>query len=441
MVDRNDRPRAALHSVGCKLNQYEAEVLRQALEDRGYLIVDFEAVADVYLLNSCTVTSRTDRECRRLARGARLRNPRALVVLTGCYAEVSYPELARLHLADLLVGNRDKAKLPDLIDAALGRVPSPSDPCIADFPRLREFRGHTRAFVKVQEGCAGGCTYCLIARARGPERSVPAATVVEQVRELARRHPEVVLVGTHLGRYGRDRAGKTDLAGLVEQLCALPELGRVRLSSLEPLEVTPPLADLVVSGGRALAGATGTGLGKVCRHLHLPLQSGADPVLQRMGRPYRAADYAGLVHALTQREPGLALGADVIVGFPRETQAEFEETRRLVEELPLAYLHVFTFSPRPGTPAAEMTGQVPGPVKKERIHLLRDLSERKRAAFAATQVGKRLEVVRESGEDGQVYGLSDNYLQVELPAQAAPGGGISAVRIVGSDGARLRGEG
>jgi threonylcarbamoyladenosine tRNA methylthiotransferase MtaB len=266
---------------------------------------------------------------------------------------------------------------------------------------------------------------------------------VEQVRLLAARHPEVVLVGTHLGRYGRDLPGETDLAGLVARLCELPELGRLRLSSLEPLEVTPQLQELVVAGGRAREAPSVAGRGKVCRHLHLPVQSGCDAVLRRMGRPYDAETYAALVVGLRARQPGLAVGADVIVGFPGETDAEFEETRRFLEGLPLAYLHVFTFSPRPGTSAADRPDQVPGPVKKERNRALRALSERKRTEFAAAQVGSRLEVVLETGEEGRRYGLSDNYLQVclpvDLPPEAEAAGGVVALRITGAVGGRLRG--
>ncbi len=422
--------RAALHSVGCKLNQFEAELLRQALEDRGYEIVDFEDRADVYILNSCTVTCRTDRECRRLARGARARNPRAYLVLTGCYAEVAGEDLRRRDLADLVVGNAGKPHLANLIDAALNRSPLGCLPAEATDgpPLLRQFRGHTRAFLKVQEGCAGGCAYCIIARARGPERSVPAALAAEQARLLALRHPEIVLVGTHLGRYGRDRPGEPDLAGLVERLCALPELQRLRLSSLEPLEVSPALQEQVIAGGRALAGDTSLpARGKICRHLHLPLQSGSDSVLRRMGRPYAAAAYAELVHSLHARQPGLAIGADVMVGFPGETEAEFEATVRLVETLPLAYLHVFTFSPRPGTAAAEMPGQIPGHIKKQRNQVLRALSARKRAEFAASQVGACLEVVLEAGDNGAPYALSDNYLRLPLAAPAGPPGRVFPV--------------
>ena len=212
----------------------------------------------------------------------------------------------------------------------------------------------------------------------------------------------------------------------------------MRLSSLEPLEVSPALQEFVVAGGHALDPSDRPGRGKLCRHLHLPLQSGSDSVLRRMGRPYDADTYATLVTDLHARQPGLAVGADVIVGFPGETDAEFEATRRFLEALPLAYLHVFTFSPRTGTPAATMPDQVHGRVKKERNHVLRSLSDRKRAAFAATQVGERLEVVTETGESGERHGLSDNYLQVTLPVGESPEQNLRAVRIVGVEGACLQ---
>jgi len=441
--ERPSQLRAALHSVGCKLNQFELEILRQDLEDRGYTIVDFEQVADVYVLNTCTVTSRTDRECRRLARGARRRNPSALVVLTGCYAEIAAEDLHQLGVADLIVGNRQKFAVPALIDERLRNLPV-SKILAADSaraPLLREFSGHTRAFVKAQEGCAGGCAYCIIARARGPERSVPSQRVLEQVQLLAEKHPEIVLIGTHLGRYGRDLAGEMDLSQLVEEICTLPELSRLRLSSLEPTEVTPQLSEQVVAGGRCLPPeASRPAQGKLCRHLHIPLQSGCDSVLRRMSRPYDTESYARLVYDLKQRQPGLCLGADVIAGFPGETEDEFATTRDFLEVLPLSYLHVFTYSPRPGTPASDLPDQVPPEVRKQRNHVLRALSERKRAEFTASQIGERLELVLEPGDRAEeVYGLSDNYLRVTLDQADLRPGQLIAVRVTGSAGGILQG--
>lgn len=442
MEQRPNQLRAALHSVGCKLNQFELEVLRQELQDRGYTVVDFDQLAEVYVLNTCTVTSRTDRECRRLARGARRRNPSALIVLTGCYAEVDAEDLQQLAVADLIVGNRQKFAVPALIDQSLRHLPAP-EPLATDSaaaPLLREFSGHTRAFVKAQEGCAGGCAYCIIARARGPERSVPSPQLLKQVQVLAQKHPEIVLVGTHLGRYGRDLPGELNLSQLVEKICALPELGRLRLSSLEPTEVTPQLSEQVAAGGRCLpADVSRLAPGKLCRHLHLPLQSGCDSVLRRMNRPYDTATYARLVQNLKQRQPGLCLGADVIVGFPGETEDEFATTRDFLEALPLSYLHVFTYSLRPGTPAADMPDPVPPEVRKQRNHILRALSERKRADFAASQIGERLELVLETGERAEaVYGLSDNYLRVSLDRADLRPGQLLAARVTGSHGGILR---
>ncbi|NLO74640.1 MAG: tRNA (N(6)-L-threonylcarbamoyladenosine(37)-C(2))-methylthiotransferase MtaB [candidate division WS1 bacterium] len=414
--------RAALHAVGCKLNQYENQVWAQAFRALGYQIVPFDSEADVYVLNTCAVTSRTDRECRRLARSARRRNPQALIVLTGCYVDVDSEALVEAGLADLLLPRAEKPLLVARVDARIrGTGVSPSA-----LPLLEEFTGHTRAFLKVQEGCAGGCTYCVIPRARGPESSVPSQLVIEQARLLARRHPELVLIGTHLGRYGRDLPGETTLAGLVERLTALPELGRLRLSSLEPLEVTPELIALLAAG-------------KLCRHLHLPLQSGCDSVLARMNRPYDTAAYAELLAELERRVPGVCLGADVMVGFPGETETEFAQTLAFLERVPLAHLHVFTYSPRPGTAAAQMPGQLAGHLKKERNHVLRALAERKRQAFAATQVGKRLQVVLEThAATGEVYGLSDNYLEVALDG-AVGGRCLTLAEITRAEGDRLHG--
>jgi threonylcarbamoyladenosine tRNA methylthiotransferase MtaB len=444
-------PRAALHSVGCKLNQFEGQVWAQELRRRGYEIVDFDSPAEVYILNTCTVTSRSDRECRRLARGARRQNPTGLIVLTGCYVEVAGEALAARELADLLLGREEKPDLVRRVEEALGRATPGARRSPASSrgqegteiePLLVEFTGHTRAFLKVQEGCAGSCAFCVIARARGQETSVPSEQVLAQARLLARRHPELVLVGTHLGRYDRDLPGEPDLAGLVERVCALPEVGRVRLSSLEPMEVSAELREQVAGGGHALPpDPSRPAQGKLCRHLHLPLQSGADSVLRRMGRPYDTAAYAELVADLRRRQPGLGLGADVMVGFPGETEADFAATVEFLEALSLSYLHVFTYSPRPGTPAAEMPEQVRGQVKQERNHVLRALSERKREAFARSQVGQRLElVVERRGERGEIYGLSDNYLEVELPTPTPALGSLVAVEIVAACGASLRAE-
>ena len=434
-------PRAAITTLGCKLNQYESEQIREQLARLGYDIVAFGDVADVYVVNSCTVTGRTDRDCRRLARKAKRQNPAATVVMAGCYAEVSREELREIPEIDLVLGNEDKVRLLELLPqaaalaAALQAVGLPTAAC--DLPRysagamVTEFARHTRAFVKVQEGCDAACTYCVIPKARGASRSVPLADVLEQCRRLAAGHPEVVLIGTHLGRYGQDLPEARDLAGLCRRLCAEPSVRRLRLSSIEPREITPELIALTSAGGRALSGA-----GKLCRHLHIPLQSGCDTVLRRMSRPYGTGFYADLIRAIHAAESGICIGADVMVGFPGESEDEFEQTRALIAGLPLAYLHVFTYSRRPGTPAAEMPDQVDYETKIARNHILRDLSQAKRAAFAKEHVGRELEVVVETRNAatpaGHMTGVSDNYLQVQFPGDENLVGELVTVAITAS---------
>jgi threonylcarbamoyladenosine tRNA methylthiotransferase MtaB len=290
---------------------------------------------------------------------------------------------------------------------------------------IESFAGHTRAFVKVQEGCDAHCAYCIIPQARGPSRSTPPVEVVEQVEKLvAAGHPEIVLIGVHLGRYGRDLPEEyVDLEELTRWLCEVPGIGRTRFSSIEPCEVTEGIIDLIARHPR------------VCRHLHIPLQSGCDAILRSMGRPYDAARYADLVANIREASPLAGIGADVMVGFPGETEAHFEETRAFVAALPLSYLHVFAYSPRPGTPAADMPDQVRPDLKRERSRELMGLSAEKRLSFAEQNLGETVEVVVEEplGEDGDLVGMSDNYLRVRFPAPPTLRGSIASVMLTSAD--------
>lgn len=409
----NRAPAAAITTLGCKLNQYESEQLRQRLQDAGYTIVDFDDRADVYIVNSCTVTAKTDRDTRRLARRAKRCNPSALVVVTGCYAECSPQALASMPEVDVVVGNADKLKIPEALPPArrtAGAPPRHHDDLID------EFSGHTRCFVKVQEGCNAACTYCIIPRARGPSRSIPRDSVVRQAQRLAANgYPEIVLIGTHLGQYGLDLVPPASLSSLITDLCRLPEVKRLRLSSIEPCEVSAEIVALIQQGGRACNADPVLGAGKLCRHLHIPIQSGCDAVLARMGRPYSASFYQALIERIVRGQPRTCLGTDVMVGFPGETAEEFAATYALLEALPLAYLHVFSYSPRPDTPAATMPNQVPPETKRSRSHLLRELSDRKRAAFAEQMVGHTVEVVIQGvTPEGELTGLTDNYLTLTV---------------------------
>ncbi len=429
---------ASIKTLGCKLNQYESEQMRVQLERLGYEIVDYEAGADLCIVNSCTVTSRTDRETRRLARGAKRLSPDAYVVVAGCYVEVGREALEAIPEIDLLLGNRDKSRLAELLPAADSAAERPAR-CDEAGPIITHFSGHTRAFVKVQDGCNAACTYCIIPAARGPSRSVPAEQVLAQCRALTEAgHPELILIGTHLGQYGRDLEEGVDLARLIEMVCELP-IPRVRLSSMEPLEITPDIVRMIGDGGQALTGAPDLAVsGKLCRHLHIPLQSGCDAVLRRMNRPYDTAFYRELVLRMKASQPATGIGADVIVGFPGETDEEFAATREFIESLPLSYLHVFTYSDRPGTPAAVMADQVDYQVRKARNHVLRDISEKKRQAFAESMVGRHLEVVLQTAEeDGTMRGISDNYLQVIVEGATGRRGEVVAVTVERASEGRL----
>lgn len=431
-------PTAAIKTLGCKLNQYESEQIREQLVRLGYTFTDFSSPADLYVINSCTVTSQADRDARKLARQARRLNASAFIVVTGCYAEVSAAELQAMPEIDLVCGMGDKLRLDELLPASH----LPSAPLDHASHLVGHFAHHTRCFVKIQEGCNARCSYCIIPEARGPSRSVPFDEVYEQTRKLAASgHPELVLIGTHLGQYGRDLGGAPDLAELVGRLAAMPEVQRLRLSSVEPREVTEGIVRLVRHGGRALESPPTEGKGKLCRYLHIPLQSGCDAVLERMNRPYSADFYAEVIRRIHQAQPLAGLGADVIVGFPGETDEEFEATRALLESLPLSYLHVFTYSPRHGTPAATMPLQVAPPVKAARNLVLRELSERKRCEFARSMIGQRLETVLQTAEaDGWLQGVTDNYLPLRVQADARHLGQLRVCQVIGEQDGVLLGQ-
>ncbi len=418
--------RVALRTLGCKLNQYDTEAMREQLLARGCRCVDFDAPADIYIVNTCTVTSKADRDARRLLRQAKRRNPQAVVVAIGCYPQVQREALAALPEVDLILGNVEKQHVAHLLERFLAGELSRcvvadvaaqrafSDACVGRFAE------HTRAFLKIQEGCDSRCAYCTVPLARGPSRSRPLEEVAREVRRLvAAGHVEVVLIGIHLGLYGRDLRPPTELAAAVEAALSVPELKRLRLSSIEPTDFTPRLIQTIAQNQPRL-----------CRHLHIPLQSGDDEVLREMGRPYTSAQYAALVEELARRVPEIAIGADVIVGFPGESEEAFSRTYQLIERLPLAYLHVFSYSPRPKTPAAQRGDSVRPDVKKRRSRALLELSQKKRQRFMRSLVGTVQQVLFERDRPGGAEGLTDNYVRVRVPGARGLQGRILPVRLV-----------
>ena len=415
-------------TVGCKLNQYESEGVAELFESAGYSVVPFDEDADVYVVNTCTVTGRSDYRSRQMIRRAARRNPRALVVATGCYAEREPEKLARMREVSLVVGQSAKHELVRIVDGAR----KAGQTGIEDVVRLRpgagfqaldvqRFRGYTRAFLKIQDGCDRRCAYCAVPYARGPSVSRPAEAVVAQAERLvANGYREIVLTGVHIGAYRPDGG----LADLVRRLADIDDLARLRLGSLEPRELTPELSDVIVSSP------------KVANHLHVPMQSGSNRVLAAMGRGYAREEYALAVRRVSDRDARCGLGADVMVGFPGESDGDFADTVSLIEELPMTYLHVFAFSPRSGTAAAKLRDDVPGIEKRRRSRALRELGRRKSLEFRTGLVGTTLDVLVEEGSTGRagvVSGLAGNYVRTDIPGGASLHNCFVRVRVEGAD--------
>jgi threonylcarbamoyladenosine tRNA methylthiotransferase MtaB len=399
-----------VQNFGCRAAQADGAALESQLAARGFTAAEERTSADLIVLNTCTVTSAADEDARHAIRRAHRENPAARILVTGCYAQRAPEELAAMQGVTWVVGNSHKTKIADLvqIDAQPGgAIPYHSAIHIGDIFAQHDFLSapvedaagdRTRPNLKIQDGCNNRCSFCIIPFVRGRSRSAPAAQVIEQVRNLAARYREVVLSGINLGRWGREPGGEMRLVGLIRLLLAETDIARLRLSSVEPMDFSDDLLSLIASSPR------------VAKHIHAPLQSGCDRTLRRMHRKYRPRHYADRVLKARALMPDAAIGADVMVGFPGETDADFEESRRFIEGLPFTYLHVFTYSERPGTPAAQDAAVVPVPVRKERNRALRELAESKNRAFREGMVGRTLSGVTLHGEEA----LTENYLKVEL---------------------------
>ena len=363
------------------------------------------------MLNTCTVTSTADDEVRQTVRRIHRDAPNARILVTGCYAQRAPQEIAILPGVSMVVGNSHKAQIPNLIS---GGLPYHGQIQVGDIFDQRDFLsapvedalgGRTRPNLKIQDGCNNRCSFCIIPFVRGRSRSAPPDRVVEQVQRLADKYREVVLSGINLGRWGRDLEGHPHFTRLVRRILNETSVERLRLSSVEPMDFTGDLLGLIASSTR------------IARHVHAPLQSGSDRVLRRMHRKYRPHHYADRILRARELMPDCAVGADVMTGFPGETDQEFEESRAFIESLPFTYLHVFTYSERPGTPAAESPAQVPIAIRKQRTSALRELSARKNLEFRRAMMGRVLSVV--TLDDGRT-GVSGNYLKVTLAAPREP---------------------
>jgi threonylcarbamoyladenosine tRNA methylthiotransferase MtaB len=419
--------RIAIATLGCKINQYDSAVIQNRLEEK-HSFVSFEDAADCYVINTCTVTDRADWEARQLVRRAKRRNPAARVLVTGCYAQVNSEEVARVPGVDYVVGLN---RLDDLLRFVETAPASGTQIAVSDVKRergvpvigTRALPGHTRAFLKIQEGCNYSCTYCIIPTARGLSRSVALREVMEQVRRLADAgYKEIVLTGIHLGGYGHDLNPKIDLTELVEMIADSGWISRLRLSSLDPREVPERLLDLIADSKI------------ICPHLHICAQAGDDEILRQMRRNYDTVYYRDLLQRTRERLPEAALGSDIIVGFPGETDAQFERSLEYFNSLPLTYFHVFPYSSRRGTAAAALANHVEGRIKKTRAARMRALGAQKKSAFCAGFVGRRVSVLVEEKTDetsGSQRGFSRNYLPVTVHGSAGWSNREAMVELTG----------
>ncbi len=400
--------RVALHTLGCKLNVAESSTLGRQFAERGYRVVDIDEPAEVCVINTCSVTERADRECRQIVRRALKHSPTAYVIVTGCYAQLRPDEIEAIPGVDLVLGTNEKLSLFDYVDG-LEKNATPK----VHVSRIEEvtafqaassvgFEDRTRAFLKIQDGCDYACSFCTIPRARGESRSTDVLTTLENARNVvAAGYREIVLTGVNVGDYGK-KIG-TNLLQLLQKLVQLDGLNRIRVSSIEPNLLTDELLDFWLAEP------------KLCKHFHIPLQAGSDELLGGMRRRYRRAWYADRVSAIKSAYQHAAIGADVIIGFPGETDQLFEESYQLLVDLPLSYLHVFTYSERPNTPAASFAEQVEPRIRFERSERVRNLAVRKRRAFYESFVGRDVRVLFESQrERGWMTGLSDEYVRVNV---------------------------
>ncbi|MBR9980821.1 MAG: tRNA (N(6)-L-threonylcarbamoyladenosine(37)-C(2))-methylthiotransferase MtaB [Desulfatitalea sp.] len=428
-------------TLGCKVNQCESAAVGHLLEQCGYVHARQDHTPDTVVINTCTVTSKAAMQSRQAIRKSVRAYPDAHIVVTGCHAEIAAEQVGAMEGVHLVVGNTDKMRLATLLaepvhDAGFQRpTADPSvlgGPCFAPMPAVsREDR--TRAFLKVQDGCNTRCTYCIVPYTRGPSRSMPEAEVETHIRRLAEQGlREVVLTGIHLGAYGSDLVPATSLTLLIDRLTRKPLVDRIRVSSIEPTEISPSLVDLFASRPERL-----------CPHFHVPLQSGDNRLLRRMGRPYTREQYAAVIHDIRHRLPRAAIGVDVMAGFPGEGDDAFAQTCELIASLPITYLHVFPFSPRHGTPAEKFTSKIPQRVAKERCQHLRRLGENKRQDFLRTMMGQQTTVLIQTlsaDTPGEAFGISDNYLPIKMTGGPYQENSLVRAEIRGiSDDGRLIG--
>lgn len=419
-----------VQSFGCRASQADGAGIESSLEERGFQAVSHSADADLVILNTCTVTSSADSDARQMVRRVHRENPAASILVTGCFAQRAPEEISALEGVTWVVGNSHKTKIAEIISGGPHHEDYHGQVFVSDIAKTQEFLAapvvdaygdRTRPNLKVQDGCSNKCSFCIIPSVRGRSRSAPVASVIEQIRTLALQYREVVLSGINLGRWGRDLPDQLRFVDLLRIILSETPVERLRISSVEPMDWSADLLSLMAGEPR------------IAKHVHIPLQSGSDAVLKRMYRKYRTRHYASRLELAVKLMPDAAIGADVMTGFPGETGEEFEETVRFIEDQPFTYLHVFTYSERPGTIAASSVDQVPVDVRRERTRILRELSNRKNRAFQTRMVGRMLSAVTLNDHSA----LSSNYLRIDLVTPREPNR-IMDIEIGSIAGANLK---
>lgn len=429
----------AFYTLGCKVNQADTASMENLFLRSGHQLVSFDGEADVYIINTCVVTNTGQRKSRQTIHRAIRKNPNALIVVTGCYPQTAAEEVKAIAGVDMIIGNQDRAQIVQLVEERLAHRQTDTLDAVHKLTASTAFEemaagditDKTRAFLKIQEGCNQFCTYCIIPYARGPLRSRSLESIrTETQRLISAGFKEIVLIGIHLGCYGKENPDGPTLYDAVKTVLDVPGVQRLRLGSLESVEVEPRLLTLMQEDAR------------FCRHLHLPLQSGCDKTLQAMHRPYTTAKFKTLLADIKNRVPDIAITTDVIVGFPGETEADFETTCKFAESCGFSKMHIFPFSARKGTPAEKFAGAVTETVKKERADILGKIDETMHKTFLQAMVGQNAEVLFEqpAGED-YFEGLTSNYQRVFVKSGGCNlGGEILPVKITAFDGEKLLGE-
>lgn len=429
----------AFYTLGCKVNQADTASMENLFLRSGHQLVSFDGEADVYIINTCVVTNTGQRKSRQTIHRAIRKNPNALIVVTGCYPQTAAEEVKAIAGVDMIIGNQDRAQIVQLVEERLAHRQTDTLDAVHKLTVSTAFEemaagditDKTRAFLKIQEGCNQFCTYCIIPYARGPLRSRSLESIsTETQRLISAGFKEIVLIGIHLGCYGKENPDGPTLYDAVKTVLEVPSVQRLRLGSLESVEVEPRLLTLMQEDAR------------FCRHLHLPLQAGCDKTLQAMHRPYTTAKFKTLLADIKTKVPDIAITTDVIVGFPGETEADFETTCKFAESCGFSKMHIFPFSSRKGTPAEKFAGAVTEAVKKERADILGKIDETMHKAFLQAMVGQNAEVLFEqpAGED-YFEGLTGNYQRVFVKSGGRNlGGEILPVKITAFDGEKLLGE-